>query len=452
LKNWVSSAFLPFLLFGFFSPEKSCALTSENTAYRSIEQDLADSFEAGNCTRVTELFHTIDRKHLSPLAEAVAGFCEPDFKFAKEILDEASARDVSDDLIAYLHAKKVWLHARPESMDFWQRALLLARRPSLKNQIQNYLTGQDETFEEAPTIGHKSIEASVAMSGYREDNPYFFGESDQTRDPTLGVETDSEINSTHSASFGNWRAHATLKTQTYFTKHDVDFQGLDLDIPLDVKVGNNEDIIFTVLGGYSEQGGNSLQSYYGLSVQGVAYHPSYKQSVTATVYSDNLYPSLISAQGGFHARFDYAWEWFSGYTTFRISPYVEHVTSDSDLNTDITAPALIPYTYTAVGANVSVDQYVGRFTFALDLFSALRFDDDASVYTVYPQNTVTKTRADQSLISRLSVSYALQRNLQLVGWYEWNRTWSNIGPTDYQDRNFVDQIYAAGLRYSFATF
>ena len=419
---------------------------------RAIEDQIGTAFETGNCSQISELTKGTPTSGLSTLANAIVGYCEPNLFKGDQRLENASNQAPDDELVAYLLAKRIWQRTPEKSIFYWKRALNIASSPSLRSLIQDHISRS--TLEDQEFRGHDfNTHASVMVSAIDDDNPILYPNSENPSSSSFGYRTQEEIHTGNRTDYGSWGIDANLKTLEFIRNHEVDFQGLDLEIPIALHIGRSQNLIFSPLGGYSRQGKLNLESYYGILVKTTTYQGDFRHSVQGAAYEDNLYPSLVASQSGTHFSFNYEWQWTIPTWEFTVSPFVDHVTADADLDQNASGRFQIPYTYTAFGALFAIEHSMGKLSVGLYARLNLRFDQLDSTYPKLGSiGTVTKTRQDQNLDSKLIITVPVNTSFQLIGWYEWIKTWSNLGPSDYEDRNSLDQIAAIGLKYLYSSY
>ena len=439
-------------MIGFASIFLQTLCFAETPPIARLEEQIAAAFEISDCAEIYSLTLKIKGSQLSPLGEAVMGYCNLSPFKGDQQLEEASTRDLGDELIAFLFAKRIWRRDPELSLVYWRRALLVARTASLRVIIQNYIDGTangDEEFRGNDT----SLEASALVSGNDDDNPALYPLSENPNQSSFGIETQDELHYAKKTAYGFWGIDTVAKTLTFVENHDVDTQAIDLEVPFSFHIGRSENLSFVPLGGYTREGKTNLQSYYGLSVRAISYQGNFRHTVQGTIYEDNLYPAYVSSQSGTHLSFDYGWEWVTSTWSFRANPFVDHVTADADLDETDSGTFQIPYSYTAFGSSLDIEHNIGKVEIELYARLNLRFDQLESSYPGLVANQIiVKERADQNLDAKLSVTVPLNRGLQIIGWYEWIRTWSNMGPSDYEDRNSIDQIAALGLKFLYSSY
>ena len=130
--------------------------------------------------------------------------------------------------------------------------------------------------------------------------------------------------------------------------------------------------------------------------------------------------------------------------------YIQHVSAQED--TSITPGADIPYSHNDIGTTLYFDYRYKGYTLSFYPSYSIRVDDNPSVYQDIYGNMVTKQREDQSVDLRARVSRTLGRSIEAFVYFDWTRTYSNMGFSDYLDRNYIDESFGIGLKASLANY
>ncbi|MBI3555739.1 MAG: hypothetical protein HY074_05715 [Deltaproteobacteria bacterium] len=160
------------------------------------------------------------------------------------------------------------------------------------------------------------------------------------------------------------------------------------------------------------------------------------------IFFDKLAPSALRAQQGEHFRFEYSWEFFPPAWTFKSLISIEHVDAENDA-----ISVGIPNSHTDMGLALGMQYDFKLFTLAFNPKIVYRKDSSVSNYTSpIDGSQVAKGRADTLVTLQPMITVPIVPYLQLMAWYQWERIYSNIGPTDYTDRNYLNQSVAVATK------
>jgi hypothetical protein len=321
---------------------------------------------------------------------------------------------------------------------------MVARTPYFTVMAREYL--DDRVTEDKPIIlTPLTLYGSVQIGGSHVSDP--------RRPEFVGVtakESDAFNLRANAAAqrwfpFGSVSLNYTLENNHYFSASHFDLMKHDMDVPVAIHVGANEDIVFRPLGSFSLVGGQNYQSVVGLGVQGIVFRSTYRQSVQGLIYKDRIYPSSLEGLDGTHYRFEYNWDFFPLSWFFQVLLWIEHQNADNDVVNGVPSP--IPYSHTDVGLRVNLQHEFKWLSLGLNSRLISRTDSDTSTYAVRTTGQViTKRRQDFDVVLQPNLSIPLYGTVQLVGWYEWQRIFSNMGPIDYADRNYQNHVVGVALK------
>lgn len=226
----------------------------------------------------------------------------------------------------------------------------------------------------------------------------------------------------------------------------------DLDIPIAIHAGKNEDIAFRPIGGVSTIGGNLFKSKGGLGVLGIIYRPNYKQSVQGMVYSDHIYLKEIKGEDADHFHFDYMWEFYPKGWIFSTQISIEHAKAENTSDyAGIPGDFNNAHTDTQIDVNLQKDFLI--FTLGLSSKLMYRLDTGDSTYALHSTGAlVKKTRSDTEIMATPNISIPIFKDVQLYGWYSIDKVSSNIGKNDYIDRNFFNQVVGLAIKTTLSSY
>ena len=426
------------------SPESGSAPVSTD-ALINLETKIVEAFTAGDCARISATANPGLYPRFRPLVLAVVATCLPDHKTSESLFKEAEAKSPYDELILVLHARSLFKIDPEASNKIWGRLFVIAHSPALKKIAQDYLQGTETEGETAALNKSWTFVGSWETSGSHEDNPTGQSASIGSRPSSYGFNSLLYGGVNRTLESGNSiGANFTVTNNVYFSTHYADFWENDIDLPYSVRVGTNEDLIFRPLARYSQYADKTFEAMGGFALTGVAYRETYKQWVQTAIYQNHYYLDVVQPESGTNFHFEYNWEFYPQVWFFRLMAYIQHVSAEEE--TTITPGADVPYTHNDVGASLFFDYRYKSMTFSFYPSFSVRADDNVSIYQDNSGNIVNKQRADQSVDLRLRAAIAINRSLEAFTYYDWTRTYSNIGFNDYLDRNYTDQTFGVGLR------
>jgi hypothetical protein len=410
-----------------------------------LESSIVEAFTRNECSRVKSSADPKLLKKFRPLVLGVIAYCTPDRKKAEKLFTEAEKKAPYDALILVLHARYLFKIDAAAAQPLWGKILVIARNPSLKKVAEDYLEGVETPEEGLPITKDWTFVGSLETAGSYENNPTGQALSVGTRPGSYALNNSLLFGANRSLkSTDSLGANVSITTNNYFSAHYADFWENDFDLPYSTRVGNNEDLIFRPLGRYSQYSDLTYEVMGGFAVTGVAYREKYKQSVQTSIFINHYFIDVATPESGTHFRFEYNWEFYPDQYGFRLLAFIEHVAARVD--TTITPGAQVPYSHNDIGTNLFFDYRFHGVIFSFYPSITVREDDNDSIYEDLNGNTIDKRRTDTSLDFKAKLSVPLNRNFEAIAYYDWNRTYSNIGIGDYIDRNFQDQIVGIGIR------
>ena len=409
-----------------------------------FEQRIVDLFSKDKCASVRVLAPTKVYARLSPLIAAVVAYCQDDPLQAEVLFAQAESLDPNRDTIYVLHARYRWKRNPDTALPLWAKVVLITRNRATRLLAQQYLAGiaaGDELIEIGKT---GSIFVNVQLGLSRETNPLGNAVS-STANPSMVGNAQLVLQYARNTGFGSLTVGYTLLNNRYLTAHSADLLENDVEVPIAVRAGASEDLVFRPFGSYLTLGDQPYWIFGGFSVRGVAYRRFYKQYVQASIYEDWYYRNEYVNQAGVHARFDYNWEFFPYPWFVNMGAYFENVHAARD--TDDANALTITYSHNDIGVQAFFEYNLRTVTPGFAMKSFIRNDSDVSTYGSVPDNTpVTKRRRDIMLEATTSLTIPLETSIHLYLWYSYDRTFSNIGITDYTDRNITTSTVGVALK------
>jgi hypothetical protein len=431
------------------NPQNSAISTD---ALNELQTQIVSSFTQNDCARVSSMADRTLIPRFRPLVIAVIATCTSSHKKAENLFDQAEKKTPSDELILVLHARYLFPYNPEKSEKIWGKIYVIARNPALKKMAQDYLQGNEEEGATFSPISQKwTLFGSWETSGGYENNPTGQAVSIGQRPGSTAFNNVVYGSGTRTLdSEKTIGADVTITTNTYFSTHYADFWENDLDVPFTMRVGSNEDLIFRPLGRYSEYGGSTYEIMEGFALTGVAYRETYKQWVETAIFQNHYFVDVVEPESGTNIHFEYNWEFYPKDIYFRLMAYIQHVSAGED--TSITPGADIPYSHNDIGTTLYLDYRYRALTFSFYPSYSFRIDDNDSIYQDIFGNMVDKRRQDNSVDLKVRVSGAMSRSLEAFAYYNWTRTYSNMGFSDYLDRNYIDQSFGIGLKTFIANY
>lgn len=417
----------------------------------AFEEKIVDLFAENQCEKVREVVEPQMLGQFRPSVLAIAAYCEVRGGDPETLLAEAERKDPSNDTIALVHARYVWKKDHESSFPLWRRLLLLARNPALKNLAQQYLNETIKNEEALPLNQPLTISSNFISNYAFEANPEQDATSLGTPPGSMVLGIGGNFNLQRATEFGSIGCDYSIFQKFYRTIHNQDLLANDLEVPVAFRVGDNEDLILRPFASFTTQGYQPYQSALGGAVQGVAYRSNYKQSVQGSIFVDHFSPMELQPQQGTHFRFEYNWEFYLPNWFIKYLATVEHVHASADTfgdaNSAVNSNATLNYSHTDFSLQMVLERNFNWLIASLSPKVLVREDSDSSTYALTDsQRQASKRRQDLQVVMTPSLTFPLTGALQIYTWYEFNHTFSNFGPRDFNDYNIDNQTIGLGLR------
>ncbi len=406
-----------------------------------MQQEIVQLYSENRCAAARSKVRPYQYDSLRPNVLAVFAFCEPPGNVAESLFAKAETLDPTGDLIVLLHAKYRWKKNHTSAEPLFRKVLMLARHPYIRFMASEYLAGRIDK-DEPISLSPYTLYGSLMLGGGQESNPRW-PDLTAIQVPKSGA---SNIRLNLSAQrwvqWGSLAAIYTLTDNEYFSAHQSDLMFHEVELRSAIRVGPQEDIVFRLLGSYATLGSSRLLATQGIGILGVVYRPLYKQSVQGLIFRDRLYPSALTAQEGVHFRFEYSWEFFPGSWNLKSLISIEHVDAQNNA-----ISVGIPNAHTDLGLALGLQYDFKLFVLGFNPKVTYRKDSSTSNYTSPSDGSpVAKNRADTLLTFQPILTVPIVPYLNFMAWYQWERVFSNIGPSDYTDRNYLNQSVAAAVK------
>lgn len=414
-----------------------------------LENKIIDAFSNQRCDQVLDLTRNAAPELFHPTVLAVTAYCTPDKKLAETFFALAESRSPNSDTVFMLHAHYMW-QSTPESAEaLWQKVIFLARNPAIKKLAQEYLDGNVEDKEQISIVNPWSYYGTMNLLSGHESNPEEAAFSDSHNSSnSYGIELNANAQKT--TSYGNAAVSYSLLNTRYPSDPAADAFIHDLEVPITVRADDRNDFAVRPFLSYSTLSNSAYQGTAGFAFMGIAYRGETKQLIQGFIFKDRFFKGVDSAEGGNHLRLEYNWELFRAYWFLKLQFSAEHVLADRDAvpddNTNDLTNAVITYSHTDLGLQTNITRDFRIFSLGFFPKLLLREDSDPSTYVSASGAPTSKRRQDFQVVLQPNLTIPIDVGLQLFVWYEWNRTFSNMGPSDYQDRNVLNQTVGLSFR------
>jgi hypothetical protein len=414
-------------------------------------------YSEGRCSEIRKISKGVDLSQLRPNVKAIAAYCEPPDYDPEDLFTAAEEANPTGDLIIVLHAKyhekkRDFVNARP----LWQRVLMIARNDYFRVMAHEHLSGaiapgtaaSEKPLNLSPDTGF----ARLVVGGINTSNA-------QTPDfvylpqaSSLGLLSRADVSLRRWYPFGSLAMRYRMGYDRYFTASQYNLMQNNVEVPVAIQIAAAKDLVIRPFTGYSLLGSNPYRFHYGLGVIGAVIHPNYKQSVQGMVFEDRIFIGDISSQQGAHYRFEYDWEFYPESWVINTTFAVEHV-SATPATVLFGNAGFFEMSHTDLEGDMRFERDLGLLTVGFVPRFKYRVDSSDSQYVRRSDGVgITKHREDWDVALRWQAYVPIFRKYQIVGWYEWRRIFSNIGPDDYIDRNYRSETVGVAIRTSLSTY
>lgn len=426
--------------------KRQYTLSFDQQQASDLEAKLIEAFNHGQCAALPSLISSTLYEVLPPIGLAIVAYCDPDTDDAERLFGRAEFTAPSSDVVVMLHARRVSQTNPAAAEPLWRRVLLLARSSYVRLMANAFLDGRGDLSEPIEVQTPLLFFASLRFFGGTDTNPQLQLLGGETS-PSGFAGLQLSAGALHSMAFGAVAANYALNRTQYFVRPSCNLWKHDLELPLILRAGTNEDIRIIPFGEMQYLGEQPYYQYGGMRVAGIAFRGTYKQTVQASLYQDGYDNSLLNHQAGGHFRFNYLWEFYPHDWYVNFNAYIEHVEAKRDTGPRGGPTYIIPYSHNDIGLTAQAEHNFGRFLLGLNAGLILREDDLDSTYTVGQGGAPTvKRRQDLSFYLQPTLTVQLASSVQLLAIYSLYRNLSNMGPFDYQDQSYVDDVVSVGIR------
>ena len=428
-----------------FLPVSSAAPKTNHQVPEGVQSRIVELFSHDKCSEVRDMIRPNDVSGLRPNVMAIVAYCEPPGVDADAVFKEAETLDPTGDLILTLHAKYQWKKDPKAAEPLWQRVIMLARNPYLVSMAHEYIDGL-VTTDRPLSLSRTTLYGSILAGGSAESNAKLpdFAFAPSASSPTMNIQ--ARLNAQHWFPQGSISSNYSLEVAQHFSASRYDLTAQELDIPVALHAGKNEDIAFRPLVGLTTVGSSLFQSKVGMGVLGIIYRPTYKQSIQGLVYTDHIFIPEIVGESATHYHFDYSWEFFPQYWLVTAQASIEHAAAVDSLSY-AGVPGDFNNSHTDTGVAITVERNFRFLSVGLTSKIVARADSGSSSYTSRLTGApLLKTREDSEISFQPNVTVPIIPYLHLFAWYEWHKLSSNVGAEDYVNRNYLDQVVGVALK------
>jgi hypothetical protein len=419
-----------------------------------LQTKIVGLFSHDKCDEIRKIVNPHQIDQFRPNVLAVIAYCEPTgegWPSSEELFKKAEDAAPTGDLIMVLHAKSVWKKDREASKVLWTKVRMYARNDYFRQMARDHL--QDEVNED------KSINLTpFTLFGTLNVGTAYYSNSQLLNMPYLPQKDSAAAILNGKVTYQRWLPFGAIglnyegSAQSNITAHEYDQVSNDVDVPFSVHVGDYEDLVFRPIVSYSQVGGRAYRSYFGIGMMGAIFKPEYKQSVEALIYSDHYDAPILSNEDGAHYRFNYRWEFFPPNWYLSVLGAIEHVSADRSASNN-GYPGDFNNSHTDLELSAILRRNFPHLTVGLTPKINQRLDSRSSFYNSRIDGSpIEKKRSDVFLSVEPSVIVPIQQSVQIVGWYRLERNFSDMGPEDFFDNNYVNHIFGLTMRLYWSTY
>lgn len=411
-----------------------------------LQTQILSAFNRGGCGALEDLLDVKEPSYYSAISLSVIAFCQKELWRAVELFQKAEEFDPTHPVVARLHATYIWRRDKRAAKPLWEKVLLLARDKALRTLAREYLDGNPPAEKTIEIDKAWSYYGSFQVGGGNATNPTQVAKS--LGGKKSSIFSNMIVNAGLHREFDGFFASGnySLSFNKYFQNAPADLFVQDLDLPLSVRIGSNEDLRLRPFASHWIFGGKSYYSYLGVGVLGVVFRNKYKQRLQALVYRDYYQSPFLHPQEGYHYRCEYNWEVFPSPWFIRLFASVEHVTAGRDRNS--AAGVLIPYSHNDLEVDGFFEYSLKNVILGLTSRFLLREDGQESRYRDSNGTSVTKRREDFQMVLEPSIAIPLKTEAQLVALYRYTERFSNWTYGDYQDKTFANHEVQLSIKVS----
>ena len=418
-----------------------------------LDARIVQLFSNNKCDEVNQVVNLDDVVRFRPNIIAIIAFCTESRESSEKFFQIAELKDPQGDLVLVLHALRVWKTNPEASNPLWQKVLMLGRNPFLVQMAHEYMNGTigKGDWIENLTLKKFTIYGDLEFGGTHASNAKHPNFPRQSGAPSIGHEIRFNFIGQVWKRFGSIAGVYHFSQDRYYQYQRGNVQKNIFEVPLTIREGGNEDLVFKPFGLITAVGNALYNTNYGLAVLGIIYRQEYKQSVQGKVWQESLHPASLQNQSGSHFRFDYSYDFFPPFWLIRTGFFVEHGAADRDVVQDSLGQdsigAAITNSHSDAGFNFSVQRSFKLFSLGFESNFSFRQNSDHSTYvSPVTGQYVSKTRQDFEIQIRPQFILPVMPFVQLLAWFEWHQIQSNLGTTDYANYNYLNQSVGLSLK------
>ncbi|MBI3555738.1 MAG: hypothetical protein HY074_05710 [Deltaproteobacteria bacterium] len=200
-----------------------------------VQQSIVELYSDGRCDAVRKKVRPDQYDSLRPNVMAVFAFCDPPGNVAESLFAKAEAREPTGDLIVLLHAKYRWKKNPASAEPLFRKVLMLARHPYMRFMATEYLAGRIEK-DEPISLSPNTFYGSAMIGGGRQSNPKYPDLTAIPSKPSAASHLRVNMSAQRWTRWGSMAAIYTLTDNTYFSAHQFDFLGHELDVRAAMRV------------------------------------------------------------------------------------------------------------------------------------------------------------------------------------------------------------------------
>ena len=432
----------------FLSVLALCPAFAEPSIYnRELTEKFVVEFEKNKCEQILVWAKEYPKSVLEPIALAILANCTDSILESAALFQEAENLKPNSQAILILYAKRMYRSDKDGGKEIWRKVKLVAREESVKRMADDYLSGIMDGANDA-TFGLNKKWSNTVSTKWETNYTANPGQSSMStigdRSYSVGSLLSASDKLRHYTSFGELGGQLTVTGQTYYSLHEADDYTFRLELAASRDIGDDGFVIFSPYGSHELQGGVTFQSIYGLSVKGVYFSDNYRQTVSSLIFKNQFHDSSLTTQQGTHFRFEYDWLFYPGWYELNFGSFIEHTKAAADQDTALSAS--ISYSHNDIGLYFSFLARFNLWQMSLNLNGSTRQDTNDSQFL---ENGIpaTRRRVDYIIGILPQLSFALEKSLKLNLFFNYTRTYSNMGSASYQDYNVLNRVYGLNVDY-----
>jgi hypothetical protein len=433
-------------------PSEGAAQRAPDEQPESLDRAVVSAFLIDDCAQIFKLVPEANYRTVGGRVLALTASCNPPGKDPEKMFSRAHELSPEDSSILLLQARYRSKKQMVTADNLWNELLAQSQDPKVRAMADLYLKGDSEAADAILLERKGTFGGFVQIGSIYEGNPNLTSVSEKdgtTIRPSFGTTSAGLLKYDKPFSSYSLGVDYFFAQTAYSRSHESDLISQELGFPITINATREASLIVRPYVTDTLLGSKGYLSDIGASMTRADPLGALNQTVCATFYYEHYFDVDDQPQQGPHLKIEYGLH-PHGNAMFDVDLlfYIDHGSEGQD---ETFVSQTIPYSNFTYSGFLSIASK-GRTSFGLNTTASYRVDDSQSSFVdITSLIQKSKKREDVTVQIQPFISMAItnRQDWAVITAYQYSTVSSNIGSSDYLDRNSINQAFSLSLRHVF---